>query len=109
MSVLPLTMLLLLGCPVYAAQQAPKLMTVHPGLLTGILTTSSPHMVAREGSSVLIECNVTGQHGGVQWFNSKGALTGGGRILLRGVMDKTACFQLYCLSVQRQHLQVEFH
>lgn len=91
MSVLLLTVLLL-GWPAYAAQQASEPKTAPPGLLTGISTTGSLHMVAREGSSVLIECNVTGQHNGVQWFNSKGALTGEGGALLPGMMGKTPCF-----------------
>ncbi|XP_068601061.1 microfibril-associated glycoprotein 3-like [Brachionichthys hirsutus] len=34
-------------------------------------------VVAKEGSSVLIECNVTGGRGGVAWFSSKGPLIGG--------------------------------
>lgn len=91
MSVLLLTVLLL-GWPAYAAQQASEPKTAPPGLLTGISTTGSLHMVAREGSGVLIECNVTGQHNGVQWFNSKGALTGEGGTLLPGMMGKTPCF-----------------
>uniref|UniRef100_A0A672GFG3 Microfibril-associated glycoprotein 3 n=1 Tax=Salarias fasciatus TaxID=181472 RepID=A0A672GFG3_SALFA len=35
---------------------------------------SSSHMVVKEGSSALIQCNVTGVHGDVKWFNSRGAL-----------------------------------
>lgn len=96
MSVLLLTVLLL-GWPAYSTQQAFELKTAPPGLLTGISTTGSLHMVAREGSSVLIECNVTDQHNGVQWFNSKGALTGERGALLLGMMGDMACFQLFCL------------
>ncbi|KAM9333174.1 microfibrillar-associated protein 3-like [Pholidichthys leucotaenia] len=29
-------------------------------------------VVAKEGSSVTLGCNVTGRHGGVRWYNSKG-------------------------------------
>lgn len=67
---------LLLSWPAYAAQQAFELKRAPPGLLTGSPTTDSLQMVAKEGSSALMECNVTGQHDDVQWFNSKGALTG---------------------------------
>uniref|UniRef100_A0A672GFG9 Microfibril-associated glycoprotein 3 n=1 Tax=Salarias fasciatus TaxID=181472 RepID=A0A672GFG9_SALFA len=35
---------------------------------------SSSHVVVKEGSSALIQCNVTGVHGDVKWFNSRGAL-----------------------------------
>uniref|UniRef100_A0A667YTC4 Microfibril-associated glycoprotein 3 n=1 Tax=Myripristis murdjan TaxID=586833 RepID=A0A667YTC4_9TELE len=31
-------------------------------------------MVVKEGSSTLLECNVTGARDDIQWFNSKGAL-----------------------------------
>lgn len=80
---------LLLGWPAYAAQQASELKRAPPGLPTVTTTTGSLHMVAREGDNVLIECNVTGQHNDVQWFNSKGALTGEGGALLLGMIEKT--------------------
>ncbi|GLD46342.1 microfibrillar-associated protein 3-like protein [Lates japonicus] len=38
---------------------------------------SSRDIVAREGSSTLIECNVTGGHDDIKWYNSKGPLLGG--------------------------------
>lgn len=37
---------------------------------------SSQNAVAREGSSMLIECNVTGSLDGIKWYNSKGPLLG---------------------------------
>lgn len=43
------------------------------------VSPTSLHIVAKEGDSMLIECNVTGGHDGVQWFNSKGPLTGDGK------------------------------
>lgn len=48
------------------------------GALNGSQVTSAEwlvgrDMVAKEGSSVLIECNVTADHDGVRWYNSKGA------------------------------------
>lgn len=39
---------------------------------------SSRDIVVREGSSTLIECNVTGGHDDIKWFNSKGPLLGEG-------------------------------
>lgn len=104
MSVL-LHTVLLLGWPAYAAQQASEVKRAPPGLLTGSPTTDNLHMVAREGSSALIECNVTGQHNDVQWFNSKGALTGEGGALLLGMMGRTLSFFLpFSLSF----FQIEF-
>ncbi|XP_040006186.1 microfibrillar-associated protein 3-like isoform X2 [Xiphias gladius] len=38
---------------------------------------SSRGVVAKEGSSALIECNVTGGHDEIKWYNSKGPLLGG--------------------------------
>lgn len=34
------------------------------------------HIVVREGSNMLIECNVTGGHNNIKWYNSKGPLLG---------------------------------
>lgn len=39
--------------------------------------TSSRDIVVKEGSSTLIECNVTGGHDDIKWYNSKGLLLGG--------------------------------
>lgn len=60
-TLLLLSVLLLGGWPADGAQNASE-----PGV----------YIVAKEGDSMLIECNVTGGHDGVQWFNSKGPLTG---------------------------------
>lgn len=38
--------------------------------------STSGHIVVEEGSSMLIECNVTGGHDDFKWFNSKGPLLG---------------------------------
>ncbi|KAM9348559.1 microfibrillar-associated protein 3-like [Symphorus nematophorus] len=38
--------------------------------------SSSRYIVAKEGSSTLIECNVTGGHDDIKWYNSKGPLLG---------------------------------
>ncbi|KAM3601105.1 uncharacterized protein V6R79_007744 [Siganus canaliculatus] len=47
-------------------------------------------IVAKEGSSALIECNVTGSTDDVQWFNSKGRLQGGKwQIEQNGVLNIT--------------------
>lgn len=42
-----------------------------------VSVSSSRHVVAKEGCSILIECNVTGGHDDITWFNSKGPLLGG--------------------------------
>lgn len=39
---------------------------------------SSRDIVVKEGSSMLIECNVTGGHDDIKWYNSKGPLLGEG-------------------------------
>nr|XP_015205320.1 PREDICTED: microfibril-associated glycoprotein 3 isoform X1 [Lepisosteus oculatus] len=52
-------------------------------------------IVVKEGSSTLIECNVTGSHEGIQWYNSKGHVLdeegGGGKwlILDKGILNIT--------------------
>lgn len=38
--------------------------------------SSRRHIVVKEGSSALIECNVTGGHNDIKWYNSKGPLLG---------------------------------
>lgn len=38
--------------------------------------SSRRHIVVKEGSSALIECNVTGGHDDIKWYNSKGPLLG---------------------------------
>lgn len=40
------------------------------------LQVISKHITAREGSSKVIGCNLTGGHDGVEWFNSQGRLQG---------------------------------
>lgn len=92
--------MLLLGWPAYAAQQASELKKAPPGLPI-VTTTGSLHVVAREGSSALIACNVTGEHDDVQWFNSRGALAGEGGALLLGIVGKTllAVLPFFLLSL----------
>ncbi|XP_028276946.1 microfibrillar-associated protein 3-like [Parambassis ranga] len=55
--------------------------------------SSSRDIVAKEGSSVLIECNVTGSRDDVKWFNSAGPLLGvneGGKYQIQdGVLNIT--------------------
>ncbi|CAF97290.1 unnamed protein product, partial [Tetraodon nigroviridis] len=40
------------------------------------LQVNSKHITAKEGSSKLVACNLTGGHGGVEWYNSQGRLLG---------------------------------
>lgn len=42
-----------------------------------VSVSSSRHVVAKEGCSILIGCNVTGGRDDIKWFNSKGPLLGG--------------------------------
>ncbi|XP_070700066.1 microfibrillar-associated protein 3-like [Pempheris klunzingeri] len=56
---------------------------------------SSGDIVVKEGSSTLIECNVTEGHVDIKWYNSKGALLGedtGGKwqTLEKGILNITA-------------------
>lgn len=37
---------------------------------------NSKYITVKEGSSMLIRCNLTGGHDGAQWYNSQGLLTG---------------------------------
>ncbi|XP_023262093.1 microfibril-associated glycoprotein 3 isoform X2 [Seriola lalandi dorsalis] len=67
LSHLLLTVLLLHGWTTEAAQNRSEVEA----------PPSDPSIVAREGSNTLIECNVTGGHDDVKWYNSKGQLLGG--------------------------------
>lgn len=40
------------------------------------IVSSGRNIVAKEGTSVVIGCNVTGGHDGVRWYNPKGSLLG---------------------------------
>lgn len=37
---------------------------------------NSKYITVKEGSSMLIRCNLTGSHEGVKWYNSQGLLKG---------------------------------
>uniref|UniRef100_A0A8C2ZJM0 Microfibril-associated glycoprotein 3 n=1 Tax=Cyclopterus lumpus TaxID=8103 RepID=A0A8C2ZJM0_CYCLU len=51
---------------------------------------SSGTIVAKEGSSVLIECNVTRSYDEIEWYNSKGLLLGGKwNVQEKGVLNIT--------------------
>lgn len=43
-------------------------------------SSAGGHIVVKEGSSMLIECNVTGGHDDFRWYNSKGPLLGEDRV-----------------------------
>lgn len=47
-----------------------------PGWMASV--PSSRDIVVREGASTLIECNVTGSHDDIKWYNSRGPLLGEG-------------------------------
>ncbi|XP_019120916.2 microfibrillar-associated protein 3-like isoform X1 [Larimichthys crocea] len=53
--------------------------------------SSSRCIVVKEGSNALIECNVTGGHNDIKWYNSKGPLLGGKWLIQEnGVLNITA-------------------
>lgn len=43
-------------------------------VVSSVQLTSVPSIVVKEGLSALIECNVTGAHDNIKWYNSKGPL-----------------------------------
>lgn len=47
-------------------------------VVSSVHLTSVPSIVAKEGLTALIECNVTGVHDNFKWYNSKGPLQGDG-------------------------------
>lgn len=67
-----LTVLLLGGWIAEGAQnvsEAEAASSVRPASVT-----SSRDIVVKEGTGTLIECNVTGGHDDIKWYNSKGLL-----------------------------------
>ncbi|KAM4726195.1 microfibrillar-associated protein 3-like [Anableps anableps] len=87
-----LLMLLLLGC--WTADGAHN--DTEAGSFTGLAPVpSGRYILAKEGSSTLIECNVTVVQEDVRWYNSKGLLLGdeeGGKwqIQEKGALNITA-------------------
>lgn len=72
-------LLLLLAVPVLSGRSADGAQNdsdVEVAWLASV--PSSRDIVVREGSSTLIECNVTGSHDDIKWYNSKGILLGEG-------------------------------
>lgn len=74
LSHLLLTVLLLGGWTADGAQNRSEVETASSVQLASV--HSSRAIVAKEGSSMLIECNVTGGHDSIKWYNSKGSLLG---------------------------------
>ena len=77
LSPLLLAILLLCGRTAGGAQNGSETGAALPVGLAGYPSgdPSARGIVAKEGSSTLIQCNVTGGHGDVvKWYNSKGAL-----------------------------------
>lgn len=74
MSRLLLVVLLLCGGTADGDQNSIEMEVVSP-VQKGHSSVSG-HIVVEEGSSMLIECNVTGGHDDFKWFNSKGPLLG---------------------------------
>ncbi|KAM9847299.1 microfibrillar-associated protein 3-like [Aulostomus maculatus] len=85
-----LAFLLLGGWTADGAENRSKVETASPvrWLASG---PSSRDIVVKEGSSVLLECNVTGVHDEIKWYNSKGPLLGGKwQIQEEGVLNITS-------------------
>ncbi|XP_029303288.1 microfibrillar-associated protein 3-like isoform X2 [Cottoperca gobio] len=74
LSHLLLTVLLLGGWTADGAENGSEEEAVYSMRLAGV--HSSGDIVVKEGSSKLIECNVTGGYDDFKWFNSKGPLLG---------------------------------
>lgn len=74
LSHLLLTVLLLGGWTVDGAQNGSLTQVVSSVQLASV--PSSRLIVVKEGSSTLIECNVTGGHDDIKWYSSKGPLLG---------------------------------
>ncbi|XP_071362450.1 microfibrillar-associated protein 3-like isoform X2 [Trachinotus anak] len=72
LSHLLLTALLLSGCTADGAHNGSEAAAASP-----LRPHNDPSIVVKEGSSALIECNVTGGRDDVKWYNSKGLLLGG--------------------------------
>ncbi|XP_040906687.1 microfibrillar-associated protein 3-like [Toxotes jaculatrix] len=72
LSHLLLTVLLLSGWTVEAAQNGSEVEAASSIVMTN--NPSNRDIVVKEGSSTLIECNVTGHHNNIKWYNSKGPL-----------------------------------
>ncbi|XP_035521871.1 microfibrillar-associated protein 3-like [Morone saxatilis] len=75
LSHLLLVVLLLCGWTADAAQNGSEVEAVSSVWLASV--SSSRNIVAKEGSNTVIECNVTGDHNDIKWYNSKGPLLGG--------------------------------
>lgn len=87
-----LTVLLLFGWTADGAQNGSETEVV--SLLRQAGVPSSRDIVVKEGSSTLIECNVTGGYDDIKWYNSKGPLldeaTGGKwQIQEKGILNIT--------------------
>ncbi|XP_076607052.1 microfibrillar-associated protein 3-like [Chaetodon auriga] len=72
LSHLLLAVLLLGGWTADGAQNGSEPEAASSVRLTGV--SPSTHIVVKEGSSTLIECNVTGGRDDIKWYNSKGPL-----------------------------------
>ncbi|XP_044079055.1 microfibrillar-associated protein 3-like isoform X2 [Siniperca chuatsi] len=75
LSHLLLSVLLLGGWTADGAQNGSEAEAASSMRLTSV--PSSGDLVVKEGSSMLIECNVTGGHNDIKWYNSKGRVLGG--------------------------------
>ncbi|XP_070773640.1 microfibrillar-associated protein 3-like [Enoplosus armatus] len=74
LSHLLLSVLLLGGRTADGAQNGSEAEMASSLRLAGV--PSSRNIVVKEGSSMLIECNVTGGHDDIKWYNSKGHVLG---------------------------------
>lgn len=68
--------LLLLTVVLLSAWAADGLQNLLEAGVKPSLQVYSKHITAKEGSSKLIGCNLTGGHDGVEWYNSQGRLQG---------------------------------
>lgn len=67
---------LLLTVVLLSVWTADGLQNISEAAVKSSLQANSKHITAKEGSSKLIGCNLTGGHDGVEWYNSQGRLQG---------------------------------
>lgn len=82
---------LLLTVVLLSTWTADGLQNISETAVKSSLRVNSKHITAKEGSSKLIRCNLTGGHDGVEWYNSQGRLQGEEDILAEETVV-TNCF-----------------
>lgn len=72
-----------------SAWTADGLQNISEAAVTSSPQVNNKHITAKEGSSKLIRCNLTGGHDGVEWYNSQGRLQGEEDMLAGEIMNQS--------------------